>query len=174
MSGDDVPVDVAPNVEGLVLSQSQEVDPSLDVDPSDGPIPNEEHTPENNEEADELFNNVLGELSRLHTLAKEVSSDVHVKNLKRLLGRLKCRSTPSQAVDLMLRVNAASSTSTKKGRHMKVQPTGIARRKEGKNRGCKKIPAGRPPIGQPPTKKPKHCLSQSVRKNKTHAKGHGH
>jgi len=125
-------------------------------------------------EKDELFEGILGEFTRIHQLAKKIKGDVHVRNLQKLLGRLRCRTTPNQAIDLMMRINAAASVSTRKGKRMNVNSTGISRRREGMTRGSRRVPSGRPAKGNPPTTKPKHKLSQSVRNNKTNAKGHGH
>jgi len=62
---------------------------------------------------------------------------------------------------------------TRKVGAIKVQPTTIARRRPGVTRGCKRVPAGRPPAElQRPRKRPR-VLAANIHRNVPHAKSHG-
>lgn len=57
---------------------------------------------------------------------------------------------------------------------IKVQPTAIARRRPNVTRGSKRIPSGRPPLGEKRTnQKRKRNLSLNVERNVANAKSHG-
>ncbi|GBN64069.1 hypothetical protein AVEN_91811-1 [Araneus ventricosus] len=59
------------------------------------------------------------------------------------------------------------------GSTIKVQPTSIARRGPRITKGCKRVPAGRPPTGVASSKKRKHSLSSNINLPQPNAKLHG-
>ncbi|KAH9371894.1 hypothetical protein HPB48_019338 [Haemaphysalis longicornis] len=79
-----------------------------------------------------------------------------------------------QVVTSYLAMNAACASTRRRGRTIKVQPTGIARRRPGVNRGAGRVPAGRPAKSWASRKaKRPHALKVSVRDEVPHAKSHG-
>jgi len=62
---------------------------------------------------------------------------------------------------------------TRQGGAIKVQPTAVARRRPGVTRGCKRVPAGRPPAEPKRPHKRDRVLAASICRNVPHAKSHG-
>jgi len=62
---------------------------------------------------------------------------------------------------------------TRKGGTIRVQPTAVARRRPGVTRGCKRVPAGRPPAEMKRPHKRPRVLAANIHRNVPHAKSHG-
>ena len=64
---------------------------------------------------------------------------------------------------------------TKRKGQIKVQPTSIARRRQGVTRGSRRIPAGRPPTSAPQNKatKKNHNIGKNINLGQSNAKSHG-
>ena len=62
---------------------------------------------------------------------------------------------------------------TRQGGAIKVQPTAVARRRPGVTRGCKRVPAGRPPAEPKRPHKRARVLAANICRNMPHAKSHG-
>ncbi|XP_064461794.1 uncharacterized protein LOC135371754 [Ornithodoros turicata] len=116
---------------------------------------------------------VQEEQKRLVALAGH--NDTFNKCLQKIAQRLRSIKTESGAVNAAIIVSTALTAHTRRGGKIKVQPTAIARRREGVTKGSRRIPAGRPSKETVPrrTKKRRHTLSSSVRDNVPHAKLHG-
>lgn len=80
----------------------------------------------------------------------------------------------SEGMSLMLAFKALVTARRRQARHIRVQPTSIARRRPGLTRGSKRVPAGRP-ASEPSSKRLKkrpHSLQQNIRDNVPSARLH--
>lgn len=91
--------------------------------------------------------------------------------LQQVLGEMKKIQKEPQVIASYLAMKAACTSARRRGRTIKVQPTSIARRCPGVNRGSGRVPAGRPAKSKK-TKRP-HALHLSIKDGVPHAKAHG-
>ncbi|EEC09299.1 hypothetical protein IscW_ISCW019942, partial [Ixodes scapularis] len=109
---------------------------------------------------------------RHHSLAAD--NPFYSTILEQVLSEMKKVNKEPQVIASYLATKAAYSSARRRGRRIKVQPTGIARRRPDISRGAGRVPAGRPSKG-PGTKKTKraHALHLSVKSGVLHVKSHG-
>ncbi|KAH9366838.1 hypothetical protein HPB48_022772 [Haemaphysalis longicornis] len=109
---------------------------------------------------------------RHHSLA--AGNPYYTTALRKMLDHMRKIGKESQVVSSYLAMNAACASARRRGRTIKVQPTSIARRRPGVNRGAGRVPAGRPTKSSASKKvKRPHTLHLSVRDGWPHAKSHG-
>lgn len=119
---------------------------------------------------------ILEEISRISTLSQAQGPKACLKGLTRLRQRLGQVKNPNQALSTIITLSLAASKHTRRGGYIKVQPTGIERRRPGVQRGTKRLPEGRPPLAAKPgkiTKRRPHKLSQAIKKNIASVTSHG-
>lgn len=120
---------------------------------------------------------VLREITRIKTLSQsQQGSEVLLKALTRFRQRLSQVKNPNQGLSTFVTLSMAASKHTRRGGYIKVQLTGIQRRREGVKRGAKRIPEGRPSITAKPgkvTKRRPHKLSQAIKTNVASVTSHG-
>lgn len=115
------------------------------------------------------------ELRRVGALLTSQPSALIVRRVDLLRQKLQRVNTANQATDVLLGVLASVSSRVRAGGVIKVQPTAIARRREGTVRGAKRVASGRPTndVGSSRPKKRRRNLAQSVLLNIANAKSHG-
>ncbi|XP_042147931.1 uncharacterized protein LOC121836790 [Ixodes scapularis] len=113
------------------------------------------------------------ECQRLSTVAG--GNPTYARCFRKVVIGLRKIHNESQAVAGLLALSAAITGPTRRGGHIRVQPTNIARRRKGVSRGSKRVPSGRPPSQPGPkrARKQAHSLSASIKRNVTSAKSHG-
>ncbi|KAG0444722.1 hypothetical protein HPB47_013458 [Ixodes persulcatus] len=123
-------------------------------------------------DAADILRQIQEEQWRHHSLAAD--NPFYSTILEQVLSEMKKVNKEPQVIASYLATKAAYSSARRRGRRIKVQPTGIARRRPGISRGAGRVPAGRPSKG-PGTKKTKraHALHLSVKSGVPHVKSHG-
>lgn len=118
---------------------------------------------------EEETSKIVQEIQRIANLAKEAEApDTLHKALMKWRQRLTNVRHPNQAVSTVITFSMAANKHIRRGGRINVQPTSLARRREGTSRGAKRIPAGRPSTAAPPGKVHKrrpHNLSQAIKSN---------
>ncbi|KAF0717059.1 SWIM-type domain-containing protein [Aphis craccivora] len=107
---------------------------------------------------------------------KEFLNDVPLDIRQKLTKKLNVIKNAQQLTKLMVTCCRGLSIATKRKGQIKVQPTSIARRRQGVIRGSRRIPAGRPPTSVPQnkaTKKKKHNIGKNINLGQSNAKSHG-
>uniref|UniRef100_A0A2S2PJJ0 SWIM-type domain-containing protein n=1 Tax=Schizaphis graminum TaxID=13262 RepID=A0A2S2PJJ0_SCHGA len=106
---------------------------------------------------------------------KEFLNDVPLDIRQKLTKKLNVIKNAQQMTKLMGTCCRGLSIVTKRKGQIKVQPTSIARRRQGITRGSRKIPAGRPPtsISQNKATKKKHNIGKNINLGQSNAKSHG-
>eukprot|EP00102_Acyrthosiphon_pisum_P018293 XP_008189990.1 PREDICTED: uncharacterized protein LOC103311926 [Acyrthosiphon pisum] len=106
---------------------------------------------------------------------KELLNDVPLDIRKKLTKKLNVIKNAQQLTKLMVTCCRGLSVATKRKGQIKVQPTSIARRRQGVTRGSRRIPAGRPPTSAPQNKatKKNHNIGKNINLGQSNAKSHG-
>jgi len=97
-------------------------------------------------------NNVNDVLEKEFLRIKEFLNDVPLNIRQKLTKNLNVIKNAQQLTKLMVTCSQGLNVATKKKGQIKVQPTSIARRRQGVTRGSRRIPAGRPPKSAPQNK----------------------
>ncbi|XP_077556983.1 uncharacterized protein LOC144170840 [Haemaphysalis longicornis] len=115
------------------------------------------------------YRDMLCSFEQLESLAKD--NPACSKYAASIAKRLKKITNQQALVEALMRVDASLAKATRSGSRISVQPTSIARRRAGLNRGSKRVPPGRPPKG-PAAKRAKrvHSLVENVHANVPSAK----
>lgn len=98
-----------------------------------------------------------------------------VSHMERLAKDLSKIHNATDLITAMVAFRGCTAATRRQGGKIKVQPTSIARRRDGLKRGSSRVPAGRPPVATASLRirKQAHRLCRSVKANIAHAKGHG-
>jgi len=119
------------------------------------------------EDVSQLVHCLQTEMTRIGSLVTPYTADA----LKAFLPCLQAVRTEQDLINTLHQCRSA--VRAHKGGAIRVQPTSIARRRAGMTRGCKRVPAGRPPADlRRPHKRPR-VLSANIDSNVPHAKSHG-
>ncbi|KAH7979749.1 hypothetical protein HPB49_010808 [Dermacentor silvarum] len=124
------------------------------------------------EDAAEVLKQIHEEEWRYYSLAAD--DPYYLTVLQQVLAEMKKVHKEPQVIASYLAQKAAFASARRRGRTIKVQPTGIARRRPGVGRGSGRVQEGRPSKHQgcKKTKRP-HALHLSVKSGVPHAKSHG-
>ncbi|XP_029344601.1 uncharacterized protein LOC115033907 [Acyrthosiphon pisum] len=133
-----------------------------------------------NEKFTEKWEDFTNSMNKLGELLQQDVSETTIKYLSVLTKKIKNIDTTSQAEDFVIN----NSSSSKRGRNIRVQPTSVARRR-GTYKGNHRLGAGRPPTEKSTAGrnsllnknkikvvKRKHNLVQSMNNNQANAKSH--
>ncbi|CAI6377696.1 unnamed protein product [Macrosiphum euphorbiae] len=133
-----------------------------------------------NDKFTEKWEDFTNSINRLGELLQQDVSETSIRHLSVFTKKIKNIDTTSQAVDFIIN----NSSSSKRGRNIRVQPTSVARRR-GTYKGNHRIGAGRPPTekstagrnsllnkNKKKVVKRKHNLVQSITNNQANAKCH--
>jgi len=119
------------------------------------------------EDVSQLLHCLQTEMTRIGSLVTAYTADA----VKAFLPCLQAVRTEQDLINTLHQCR--SSVRAHKGGAIRVQPTSIARRRPGVTRGCKRVPAGRPPADlRRPHKRPR-LLAANIKSNVPHAKPHG-
>ncbi|KAL1470846.1 hypothetical protein MTO96_023999 [Rhipicephalus appendiculatus] len=124
------------------------------------------------EDAGEVLKQIHEEEWRFYSLAAD--NPYYLTVLEQVLAEMKKVHKEPQVMASYFAQKAAFASARRRGRIIKVQPTGIVRCRPGVARGADRVRAGRPSKrpGCKKTKRP-HALHLSVKSGVAHAKSHG-
>lgn len=91
------------------------------------------------------YRDMLCSFEQLESFAKD--NPACSKYAASIAKRLKKVTNQQALVEALMRVDASLAKATRSGSRISVQPTSIARRRAGLNRGSKRVAPGRPPKG---------------------------
>ncbi|XP_065306334.1 uncharacterized protein [Dermacentor albipictus] len=156
-------------------STAQEVRSQHAPEPQDEPIELDQHhlecsnSNERRQDAAEVLKQIQEEEWRYYSLAAD--NTYYLTVLEQVLAEMKKVHKEPQVIASYLAQKAAFTSARRRGRTIKVQPTGIARRRPGVGRGSGRLREGRPSKHQ--KAKRAHALHLSVKCGVPHAKSHG-
>lgn len=91
----------------------------------------------------------------------------------KLTERLKKVKSKGQWETFLHTARSSITLCRRDGSSIRVQPTSLSRRKPGVTRGSKRLPLGRPAVGEKVIKKTCRNLAENIRINQPNAKSHG-
>lgn len=136
----------------------------------DAEVPTSSH--QCREDTAEVLKQIQQEQWRHHSLAAD--NPFYLTILQRLLAEMKKVHREPQVMASYLATSAAYASARRSGRSIRVQPTGVARRRPGVTQGAARVHAGRPSKNLSGNKtKRAHNFKESVKSGVPHVKSHG-
>jgi hypothetical protein len=126
-----------------------------------------------NRSSEDSLQLLCAEIARVRDFATERSAS-HIAKFAKGLAKVK---NETDLIGSLVAMNASLAASRRRGGRIRVQPTSVARRRDGVSRGSRRLAMGRPAKASTErskrARKRGHKLAASVEANVAHAKSHG-